>query len=67
MLASWHGAYTAAATSERVRVRGFITLELDDEGLIDRLRLWAIPRAVGVDGRHEPASRPGPGTEVVDG
>jgi SnoaL-like domain len=67
VLASWHGAYTAAATSERIRVRGFITLELGDEGLIDRLRLWAIPRVVGVDGRHEPVGRLGPVTEVADG
>ena len=67
VLASWHGAYTASATSERVRVRGFITLELDDQGLVERLRLWAIPRTVGVDGRHLPAGEAAAGTEVADG
>jgi hypothetical protein len=55
VLASWHGAYTDAASSERIRVRGFVTLEIDDAGLVDRLRMWPIARSVGVVGRHEPA------------
>lgn len=67
VLASWHGAFTSAASSERIRVRGFLTLELDDAGLVERLRLWAISRTVGVDGRHEPAGAPGTETEVADG
>jgi SnoaL-like domain len=67
VLASWHGAYTTAGTSERIRVRGFITLELGDAGLVERLRLWAISRTVGVDGRHEPAEAPGTDTEVASG
>src|SRR5687768_17503934 len=67
VLASWHGAYTAAASSERVRVRGFITLELDDQGLVERLRLWAISRTVGVDGRHEASGEANPGAEVAGG
>ena len=66
VLASWHGAYTVSATSERVRVRGFITLELDDQGLVERLRLWSIQRTVGVDGRHVPVGD-APTTEVADG
>jgi hypothetical protein len=60
VLASWHGAYTVAATAERFRERGFITIELDDDGLVERLRLWPTARPVGVDGRHEP-------TEATDG
>jgi len=67
VLASWHGAFTVAATSERVRIRGFITLELDASGLVERLRLWSIARTVGVDGRHEPVGTLGSGTEVADG
>jgi hypothetical protein len=53
VLSSWHGAYTVSTTGERVRVRGFITLELDADLLIERLRLWAVERLVGVDTRHE--------------
>jgi hypothetical protein len=63
VLASWHGAYTAAATSERVRVRGFVTIELDGAGRVERLRLWPIAQAVGLDGRHEPAGDADPGRE----
>ena len=59
VLASWHGAFTDAASSQRVRERGFITLELDDSGLVERLRMWTVRRAVGVDSRHEPASGSG--------
>jgi hypothetical protein len=54
VLSSWHGAFTAAATAERMRVRGFITLELDGSGLVERLRLWSVAQSVGVDRSHEP-------------
>ena len=33
VLASWHGAITRRATAERIRERGFMTIELDDAGL----------------------------------
>lgn len=49
VLASWHAAYTRRASAERVRVRGFMTLELDEEGRIARLRQWPLQRVVGVD------------------
>lgn len=49
VLASWHAAYTRRTSAERVRVRGFMTLELDEEGRIARLRQWALQRVVGVD------------------
>jgi hypothetical protein len=47
VLASWHEAYTRRATSERVRVRGFSTFELADDGLIERMRSWPVERVVG--------------------
>ena len=49
VLASWHAAYTRRRTAERVRVRGFTTLELDGDGLISRFRQWPISRVVGTD------------------
>jgi ketosteroid isomerase-like protein len=50
VLARWHGAYTRRSDAQRVRQRGFMTLELDDEGRIARLREWTLSREVGVDG-----------------
>ena len=50
VLASWHGAHTLRADGERIRSRGFLSLELDDERLISRLRGWTVTRAVGRDG-----------------
>jgi ketosteroid isomerase-like protein len=47
VLTSWHGAFTLRATGDRVRQRGFMTLELDDAGLVARLRQWSIGRTVG--------------------
>ena len=53
ILASWHEAFTRQASEERVRVRGFSTLELDDDGLVARMRSWPIERVVGpAEGRH---------------
>lgn len=49
ILASWHAAYTRRASGERVRVRGFMTLELDDKRRIVRLRQWPADRVVGSD------------------
>ena len=49
VLASWHGAHTQRADGERIRTRGFLSLELDDERLISRLRGWTLARAVGRD------------------
>jgi hypothetical protein len=49
VLASWHGAHTQRASGERIRSRGFMTLELDDERLISRLRGWTVTRMVGRD------------------
>jgi limonene-1,2-epoxide hydrolase len=57
VLASWHGAYTRRATAERMRVRGFMTLELSGERKIRRFRQWVAERAVGTD-RTFDAERP---------
>jgi len=49
VLASWHAAYTRRNTAERVRVRGFMTLELGDDGRVHRFRQWPMERVVGTD------------------
>ncbi len=55
VLASWHGAYTRRATAERVRVRGFMTLELGEDRKIQRFRQWPAERVVGTDSTFEVA------------
>lgn len=69
VLASWHGAYTDRASAERVRLRGFITLELDDDGLVTRVREWPVSRVVGVDStfRPEPSERVPSMADAPDG
>ena len=62
VLGSWHAAVTVRETGERVRVRGFSTVELDDEGRISRMRDWAIAREVGTDSGFTPE-----GSEVQGG
>lgn len=49
VLASWHAAYTRRTTAERVRARGFMTLELDDTRRVVRFRQWPVERVVGTD------------------
>ena len=49
VLASWHAAYTRRQSAERIRSHAFMTLELDDQGKIARLREWPIDRVVGHD------------------
>jgi ketosteroid isomerase-like protein len=53
VLASWHAAFTRRSNAERVRIRGFSTFELDDAGLIQRARQWAVMRVVGRDATVE--------------
>jgi ketosteroid isomerase-like protein len=67
VLSSWHAAYTRRSSSERVRVRGFMTLELDDDGLVSRLRAWALERDVGTDRGFKPDEGPAAAGEVNDG
>lgn len=49
VLASWHVAFTRRANGERVRQRGFMTLEVDEEGSVWRLRQWPLEQVVGTD------------------
>lgn len=58
VLSSWHAAFTRRTTAERVRERGFLTIELDDGGLIARLRQWSVVRTVGLDATFEPEPQP---------
>ena len=67
VLASWHAAYTRRRTAERVRVRGFSTLELDDSGSIVRLREWPVSRMVGTDSKLKPDDAPEQAGEKQDG
>ena len=52
ILTSWHAAFTRRSNSERIRIRGFSTFELDQSGLIHRARQWAQARVVGRDSTH---------------
>ena len=40
VLAAWHASYVARDTKQRVRLSGFMVLELDGDGRISRLREW---------------------------
>lgn len=48
-LASWHAAYTHRQTAERVRARGFMTMEVGASGRVYRFRQWPLERVVGRD------------------
>ena len=54
VLGSWHVALTDRATADRIRVRAFSTMELDDDGRIMRLREWPVRRVVGTDSSLKP-------------
>ena len=49
VLASWHGAYTRRDNADRVRLRGFLMLEVGADGRIVRHREWTHARVVGTD------------------
>jgi ketosteroid isomerase-like protein len=40
VLAAWHASYVGRERRERVRLSGFMTLEIDDGGRVHRLREW---------------------------
>ena len=65
VLASWHAAFTRRASGERVRYRGFMTLELDDGGLVTRFREWSLGRTVGLD-RTFDGQEPTPATASAE-
>ncbi len=52
ILGSWHVALTERASADRVRIRGFSTLEMDEHGRIARLREWPVRRVVGIDSSY---------------
>ena len=52
VLASWHVAITRRESADRVRIRGFSTMELDGQGRIERMRDWPVERVVGVDSSY---------------
>jgi limonene-1,2-epoxide hydrolase len=56
VLASYHAAYTRRTSGERIRVRGFMTFELNPAGKVERFRGWPTERLVGTDSTLEPAA-----------
>ncbi len=40
VLAVWHASYVARADQARVRLAGFLTMEIADDGRIARFREW---------------------------
>ena len=54
VLSNWHAAHTLHPSGDRIRVRGFLTMELDDAGLIARMKEWPLSRHVGTDSRYHP-------------
>jgi ketosteroid isomerase-like protein len=53
VLGNWHVALTQRASAERVRIRGFSTMEIDDRGRIVRMRDWPVSRVVGIDSSYK--------------
>jgi ketosteroid isomerase-like protein len=62
VLASWHAAWTEGSSGARRRERAFATLELDEEGLVVRMRAWPLVRVVS-PGIQEPRDRSTPAAE----
>ncbi len=48
-LASWHAAYTLRASAQRFRTRGFVAIDVNADGLVQRYRQWSAERVVGSD------------------
>lgn len=63
VLAAWHGALTDRAGARRIRLRGFLALDVDAAGRISRLRAWPLHRDVGVDA----TIRPEGGSSLLEG
>ena len=54
VLSSWHSAHTLQTSARRIRERGFLTMEINAEGLISRLRQWPVSRMIGTDSKYWP-------------
>lgn len=44
VLASWHASYLRRKTPDRVRIAGFMTMEVAPDGRVDRLHEWWMAR-----------------------
>jgi ketosteroid isomerase-like protein len=51
VLAAWHASYVARTGHARVRLAGFMTLEIADDGRIARLREWRHRRETATEGQ----------------
>ena len=67
VLASWHAAYTLPGSGDRLRERGFMVVEVDDAGLISRLRTWPLVRLVATESPARAAGVPADAGEGQDG
>jgi hypothetical protein len=47
VLSSWHSAHSLRSSTDRIRMRGFATMELDEAGRISRMREWPASRREG--------------------
>jgi uncharacterized protein (TIGR02246 family) len=53
VLAAWHASFVRTATGARVRIAGFMTLEIAPDGRVSRFReWWHRHEPAGVDGRE---------------
>lgn len=67
VLGSWHGAFTRQDSGERIRVRGFTSMEIDSSGLVSRLRAWPLEQSIGTDSKFKPDRWSGDRGEDDDG
>lgn len=67
VLGSWHAAHTRRRTGERMRIRGFTSMEVDGDGLVSRLREWRVTRSIGTDSSFKPDQAGGDGGVDDDG
>ncbi len=44
VLCDWHAGYDEAGVDVRIRARGFLTMEVDDDGLVRRVHEWVLTR-----------------------
>ena len=56
VLSSYHAAYTDRTNADRIRRRGFLAFELDDDKRILRARDWPVSRRVGTDTTVKPGA-----------
>ena len=59
VLGNWHVVLTRRASADRVRIRGFSIMELDDRGLITRMKEWPVERVVGIDSSYRKRAEAG--------